>query len=298
LDRNASGGASQSYIGAGNTPRFQYTSYVDAVSDRAASPLNFSVLHSFAGGYQDGSSPFAGLIDVHNVLYGTTVDGGPYEGNYDRGGTVFSITTGGTEKALHFFGNGTDGSAPIAPLADVKGTLYGTTESGGTYPCGHTGCGTVFSITTGGVEKILYSFGNGTDGASPFAGLVDVNGTLYGTTAYGGGNGNVFSVTPSGTETVIHNFSGSDGSEPLAALKNVDGVLYGTTASGGANNYGTVFSISKTGIATVVHSFAKGDGVNPVASVIAVDHTLYGTTFGSTTYGAKRSFGNVYSLTP
>ena len=93
------------------------------------------------------------FIDVHNVLYGTTVDGGPYEGNYDRGGTVFSITTGGTEKALHFFGNGTDGSAPIAPLADVKGTLYGTTESGGTYPCGHTGCGTVFSITTGGVEK-------------------------------------------------------------------------------------------------------------------------------------------------
>jgi uncharacterized repeat protein (TIGR03803 family) len=97
--------------------------------------------------------------------------------------------------------------------------------------------------------------------------------------------GNVFSITPSGTETVIHSFSGSDGSEPFAALKNVDGVLYGTTASGGANNYGTVFSISKTGTETVVRSFAKGDGVKPFAGVIAIDHTLYGTTYGSTTYG-------------
>ena len=64
------------------------------------------------------------------------------------------------------------------------------------------------------------------------------------------------------------------------------------------NNFGTVFSILKTGTENVVHSFAKGDGVNPVAGVIAVDHTLYGTTYGSTTYGAKRSFGNVFSLKP
>jgi uncharacterized repeat protein (TIGR03803 family) len=135
--------------------------------------------------------------------------------------------------------------------------------------------------------------------------LINVNGALYGTTSGDddvstghGDGGSVFSVTPSGTETVVHRFNGSDGSEPFAALKNVDGVLYGTTASGGANNYGTVFSISKTGTETVVHSFAKGDGVKPFAGVIAVDHTLYGTTYGSTTYGAKRSFGNIFSLTP
>ena len=101
-------------------------------------------------------------------------------------GVPSSASPRGHRKVLHFFGNGTDGSAPIAPLADVRGTLYGTTESGGTYPCGHTGCGTVFSITTGGVEKALYSFGNGTDGAVPFAGPVDVNDTLYGTTQGGG----------------------------------------------------------------------------------------------------------------
>ena len=54
--------------------------------------------------------------------------------------------------------------------------------------------------------------------------LIDVNGTLYGTTSSGGeyGSGTVFGVTTSGMETVIHSFSGSDGSEPLAALKNVE----------------------------------------------------------------------------
>jgi uncharacterized repeat protein (TIGR03803 family) len=310
LDRNASGGASQSYIGAGNTPRFQYTPYVDAVSDRAASPLNFSVLHSFAGGYQDGSSPFAGPIDVHNVLYGTTVDGGPYEGNYDRGGTVFSITTGGTEKVLHFFGNGTDGSAPIAPLADVRGTLYGTTESGGTYPCGHTGCGTVFSITTGGVEKALYSFGNGTDGAIPFAGLIDVNGTLYGTTQEGGtyGYGTVFSITRDGTEKMLHSFGNeSDGLTPDAALTNLNGTLYGTTFQGGAYagsgfGVGTVFSITTGGTEKVLHSFGKGtDGAYPRAGLMNVNGTLYGTTeeggSHSSCVGYHDGCGTVFSVT-
>jgi uncharacterized repeat protein (TIGR03803 family) len=258
------------------------------------------VLYNFATDYpyreNSGSVPVAGLIDVKGILYGTTSHGGTRtcDTDYEGCGTVFTITRSGKETVLRNFGEDEDGIVPLAALVNVGGTLYGTTST-----CSGLCHGTVFSITPAGQYQTVYTFGTQqNDGDTPSAALIDVNGTLYGTTAYGGGNGNVFSVTPSGTETVIYNFSGSDGSEPLAALKNVDGVLYGTTASGGANNYGTVFSISKTGIATVVHSFAKGDGVNPVASVIAVDHTLYGTTFGSTTYGAKRSFGNVYSLTP
>jgi uncharacterized repeat protein (TIGR03803 family) len=99
---------------------------------------------------------------------------------------------------LHSFGNGTDGSKPSAGLIDVQGTLYGTTRSGGGSPSCTSGCGTVFSVTTGGTENVLHSFGDGTDGAQPFAGLVDVKGTLYGTTAQGGtyGYGTVFALTP------------------------------------------------------------------------------------------------------
>ncbi len=244
---------------------------------------------------------------MNGILYGTTFQGGKhtcYDGYADCG-TVFSITTTGKFTLLHSFGGSLDGAFPQAALLNVNGTFYGTTASSS----GGYGNGTVFSITPTGQFHTVYSFGtNPNDRGEPRASLINVNGTLYGTTSGGGDvttghyedgdGGNVFSVTPSGIETVIHNFNGTDGFEPLAALKNVDGVLYGTTAFGGANNYGTVFSISRTGTQTVVHSFAKGDGVNPVAGVIAVDHTLYGTTYGSTTYGAKRSSGNVFSLKP
>ena len=77
--------------------------------------------------------------------------------------------------------------------------------------------------------------------------MINVGGTLYGTTADGGANGKgtVFSVTKSGKESVVYSFAGgSDGAIPTAGLVNVRGTLYGTTADGGGpNNYGTVFSI-------------------------------------------------------
>jgi len=60
----------------------------------------------------------------------------------------------------------------------------------------------VFAMTPtkkGWTEKILWSFGNGTDGSNPWDGLIqDKGGNLYGTTYYGGayGEGTVFKVTP------------------------------------------------------------------------------------------------------
>ena len=58
-------------------------------------------------------------------------------------------------------------------------------------------CGTVFSVTTTGEEKALYRFAGGADGYQPDAALIDVNGTLYGTTYYGGkGWGTIFALSP------------------------------------------------------------------------------------------------------
>ena len=51
----------------------------------------------------------------------------------------------------------------------------------------------------GWTEKVLYSFGSGTDGFAPYSGLVfDAAGNLYGTTYYGGtySRGTVFELTP------------------------------------------------------------------------------------------------------
>jgi hypothetical protein len=45
---------------------------------------------------------------------------------------------------------------------------------------------TVFKLTPAGHEFVFWSFGNGTDGANPYAGLImDASGNLYGTTAFG-----------------------------------------------------------------------------------------------------------------
>ncbi|MFY9739923.1 MAG: choice-of-anchor tandem repeat GloVer-containing protein [Candidatus Cybelea sp.] len=123
----------------------------------------------------------------------------------------------GAENVLYSFRATSDGRNPVAPLIDGNGVLYGTTPSGGIGDCLEpTGgsCGTVYSITTSGAEKVIYMFPyGGARGAVPRSGLMDVHGTLYGTTYYGGtsgppqsGDGTVFSVTTDGTENVLHRF--------------------------------------------------------------------------------------------
>jgi uncharacterized repeat protein (TIGR03803 family) len=269
-----------------------------------------TVLHSF-GGESDGAYPFAGLIYVKGMLYGTTQSGGSgscARSGFSGCGTVFSITTSGTETVLYSFKGGSgDGEEPLADLINLNGMLYGTTYEGGANRCGSSGqrCGTVFTITPSGTESVLHSFGAGTDGAEPEAGLVSVNGTLYGATSKGGvdcrhgGCGTVFAITTSGTESVLHNFgAGTDGIAPDTGLLNVSGTLYGTTRSGGKNDLGTVFSIGTDGKGeTVLHSFAggSGDGEFPFAGLIDVGGKLYGTT----AYGGKYlSEGTVYSVSP
>ncbi len=120
---------------------------------------------------------------------------------------------------------------------------------------GASGYGTVFEVTPDGTETVLHSFTGGTDGSYPAAGLLrDAKGNLYGTTTGGGsdGYGTVFRVTMTGTETVLHSFTGSDGYYPIAGLvKDANGNLYGTTEFGGSHGSGTVFKVTRTGTETL-----------------------------------------------
>jgi uncharacterized repeat protein (TIGR03803 family) len=211
------------------------------------------VLHSF-GSSSDGKNPAASLIDVNGTLYGTTITGGAacyYPGG--TCGTVFAMTISGSEKVLYAFKAGNDGAKPCCRLVALNGLLYGTTSlGGGGCPASSYRCGTIFSITTRGKEKVLYRFqGGSSDGQNP-GDLTVIKGLLYGTTHDGGGSysscdcGTIFSATTSGQEKVLHRFKGTtDGADPndLIGLKNV---LYGTTRTGDYqfSHMGTVFRLS------------------------------------------------------
>jgi uncharacterized repeat protein (TIGR03803 family) len=254
------------------------------------------VLHSFGQG-TDGSVPYGSLVfDKLGNLYGTTSAGGT-----SGAGTVFKMSSSGTETVLYNFTGGADGAIPFAGvILDKEGNLYGTTGVGGTF-----GAGTVFEISSSGTETVLYSFTGGADGNTPLAGLVrDRQGNLYGTTTEGGftciggsggdGCGVVFEVTPSGSETVLHAFTGdvADGITP--GFGSLTTNLYGTTWFGGENDRGTVFG---AGGDTVVYSFSESpSGYVPDGTMI-LDNSgnLYGTAVYSSANGAC---GSVFELSP
>jgi uncharacterized repeat protein (TIGR03803 family) len=206
-------------------------------------------LHTFEGSPFDGMLPFSGVIlDTTGNMYGTTSVGGSSscpETGADGCGIVYKYSESGVYSVLHTFA-GSDGQYPYygSLVRDTHGNLYGTTYQGGAH-----GYGTVFKLTTGGVESILHSFSGGHDGAFPLGGLVeDSSGNFYGTTYQGGtsGFGTVFKLTSGGTKTVLHNFSAAngDGAYPMSTLvRDKSGNLYGTTQSGGNSGLGIVFEL-------------------------------------------------------
>jgi uncharacterized repeat protein (TIGR03803 family) len=253
----------------------------------------FTTLQSFDG--TDGGAPYAGLVQATNGdFYGTA--GGGANGY----GTVFQITPGGTLTTLHSF-DSTDGSGPQSVLVQASdGNLYGTTRFGGSSNGCSGGCGTVFKMTLKGTLTTLHSF-DSTDGANPFAGLVQAsNGNLYGTTLAGGASndGTVFRITLGGTLTIVHSFDGTDGNSPMAVLvQATDGNLYGTTKNGGSascpGDCGTIFRIAPGGKLTTLHSFDGTDGEYPFAGL--VQHTN-GNLYGATGGGGTDNDGTVFSL--
>lgn len=253
-------------------------------------------VYNFAGDYRDGQRPLAGLFDVNGTLYGTTQEGGT-----GGEGTVYSVTTAGAEKVLHNFSYTLGGENPAWGVVKVDGTLYGV-AGGGKY-----GYGVVYGVSASGTAKVLHRFtsrpaSHHYDGQDPSSGLIDIGGTLYGTTSSGGvyGNGAVYSVTRSGKEKLLYSFQGKpDGSIPSGDLLNLGGTLYGVTWGGGAHRDGAVYSVTTTGTERVLYSFADApDGAQPNGGLTDVDGTLYGTTAtgGTAGCGGSSGCGTIFSL--
>ncbi len=223
-------------------------------------------LYSFTATGTDGADPYGNLTLVGSTLFGTTAYGG-----IDDDGTVFSIYPDGSDyQVLYSFTNtGNDGADPYADLTLDGSTLFGTTYGGG--PDGN---GTIFSINTDGSDyQVLYAFTDSdNDGVNP-NGLTLVGNTLFGTTAYGGadGNGSVFSINPDGSGyQVLNSFTGtgSVGASPNDTLTLVGDTLFGTTAYGGTDGYGTVFSVS--GATPTVTATPSGNPANYTMGAAAV----------------------------
>jgi uncharacterized repeat protein (TIGR03803 family) len=154
-----------------------------------------TVLVTFNG--TNGKRPYAPLIrDTDGTFYSTTYAGGTY-----GCGTVFKINKYGEESVIYSFANVPDGCSPnLGVVRDAHGTLFGTTDAGGT--SGGIGEGILFMLKSDGTETVLHNFGSSTgDGAYALSGelMLDPAGNLYGATLEGGAVcncGTIYKVTP------------------------------------------------------------------------------------------------------
>jgi len=270
------------------TPKLASIALLLASTIALSHAQTLTTLHTFKGS-PDGGIPLVGLVhDGAGNLYGTT-----FEGGAANAGTVFKLGATGKETILYSFKGGPDGYHPYAgALAiDVAGSLYGTTEQGGS-----SNEGTVFKVDKTGNETILHSFTGAPDGGIPYGGVIrDASGNLYGTTYFGGSanNGTVFKIDTTNKESILHSFAGSpyDGAYSYASLLlDAQGNLYGTNYQGGATGNGAVFKLSQNGRETLYSFKGTPDGQLPYAGLVQREGFLYGTTVQGGTSDAGTVF--------
>jgi uncharacterized repeat protein (TIGR03803 family) len=274
-----------------------------------------TVLYAFSDG-GDGATPIGGLVlDSAGNLYGTTSSGGASSIYCAQGcGVLFMLKRGAnglwTEQVLHSFCSVSgciDGAVPNGLIFDTAGNLYCTTSQLGRY-----NGGTLFQLTPslngGWRSKMLYAFGNGTDGALPNPGLVfDADGNMYGTTNTGGPyhSGIVFEIIPGAsgewTEKIVHAFCSAtnclDGGLPLAGVTvGAAGHLYGTASVGGSSGGGTVFVMTAATNGhwkeTVLYDSYSGN-LDQRLTLDTVENL-----FSMTTDGGNFYLGSLFEITP
>jgi uncharacterized repeat protein (TIGR03803 family) len=195
-----------------------------------------------------------------------------------------------------------DGGNPAGLMQGTNGNFYVSGVNEGTNQWG-----AICQLKTSGAMKPLYSFKNSTDGANPYAALVQgTNGLFYGAAQAGGSNayGTIFNISSNGTFNSLYSFAreksahltNADGATPSYALVlGTNGNFYGTAVAGGTNGYGTVFQITHQGKMTVFYSFSNSvDGAAPRASLLQFTN---GILYGTTTSGGSNGYGTVFAVT-
>jgi uncharacterized protein (TIGR03437 family) len=271
-----------------------------ALAMQAQTPTAF---FSFNGGSQ-GGGPYIFFQGPDGNFYGQDT----LNPTFNRIATIFQITPAGNFTSIYQDLSG--GNGPDSIVFGSDGNIYGITAQEGSCTIEPIlGCGTVFKVTLQGVYSLIYTFNGVTDGVLPSAIVEGGDGAFYGVTVSGATfGGTIFQVTPSGSFTTVHKFSGPDGADPNTLTAGPNHILYGSTLFGGTNGIskcpvdgsdpagcGTIFKIAG-GLLTTLYSFAGGDdGSNPsLPLVVGKDGNLYGGTTGKGANGQ----GTIFQLTP
>ncbi len=289
-------------------------------------------------------------------IFFTTASGGPADSGSIMQTDVLPNGTTSNFQIHNFTGIGSDPAVPVGALtpgpssggtngAPVQFSFVGAAWGGSSAPV----CGSIYVLASPPnpdlaqpstwTTSILHPFTQpkGADGCLPNDMTRDKDGTIYGTTMFGGtgdgagalpGLGTVFALTPppagggSWVFTSLYSFQNTradgswDGNYPTPGLiVGKDGNLYGTTRDGGYYGNGIVFKLRRPApgqtawTETTVYDFAgdalgTGDGIHPQTGVVQDKQgVLYGVTYSGgapiNPFGLTApGAGTVFSLTP
>ena len=234
------------------------------------------IMHSFAGGTADGSTPHASLVEATDgALYSTT-----YSGGASGDGAVFNIQTGAanTPVLLHSFTGGTagDGANPYTGLLQgTDGSLYGATYGGGTFQ----NMGILYKIIASPALAapvqltVPASVVHGTDFTLSYLVTNAFDGTVPGTL------NDCFATNTAGDTT---GWTGAITGEPTSQTKTLT-----APEAAGAYTYALTCGGSETGIATL----------NVTVPLTQLTFSSVTHNFGSVSVGANAAYGSTITNT-
>ena len=211
-------------------------------------------------------------------------------------GTLFGFTAGGAVSIVDDtnFGYFTLSGATLG--ADGR-SIREAIRTGGTGLCGTAGCGRIYKVSPTGTLTVCTilsePMGRILMHRRFWARTVSTTGTTPGSSA-GSGISTAYSVTSSGTFTLLHTFAYAEGQLVYGGLvQGSDGNLYGVSASGGANGLGTIFKMTTAGVVTVLHSWDGTDGNGSYWPLIQASENFYGVTY----IGGANNEGVIFKIT-
>lgn len=286
--------------------------------------LEFSTLYSFeapdattftsALGSQPDTTPALGR---DGAIYGMTSVGGEF-GNgviyrFDRHSQQYTVLH--TFSALDANADNPDGASPGEGLtAGPNGEFYGIASDGGP-----NGAGTVFKITASGQFTVVYAFSavdanaHNAGGANPLrAVVVGYDGSLYGTTRFGGPNtclftrgcGVAWKIDGKGNFSVLHQFTADEG-HAAGLMQGMDGYLYGcatwpaTSLPPGPLPSGVLYRLAPRGqnfqvLYTFSQTNASGENTDGADCYQPLVETWPGVFYGAAYHGGTNANGVLF----